>query len=136
LGWTSSQIDIVQSFRRSHLLQQQRERQHLDNNIEKAREIDEVGQPKSALLFSDGFTEQKGETPKWGRNSHGSRYKTTISSRVIGVEVVCGPIHENFVYYTDNLVTKGANIMIEVQRQGVYIYMYVCIIYIYMCIYI
>jgi hypothetical protein len=41
-----------------------------------------------------------------------------ITSRIIGVEVHCGPVHEVFLYYTDNLVDGGANIMIEIQRQG------------------
>jgi hypothetical protein len=62
-----------------------------------------------------------GGTPRWGINAHGARFKTQFKSRVIGVEVVCGPIHKFFTYYTDNLVAKGANIMIEVQRQGIVI---------------
>jgi hypothetical protein len=32
--------------------------------------------------------------------------------------VVCGPIDETFLYYTDNMVKSGANVMIEVQRRG------------------
>jgi len=36
-----------------------------------------------------------------------------IESRVIGVEVYCGPIKEVFLYYTDNLVSRRANIMVE-----------------------
>jgi hypothetical protein len=61
-GWTREQLHIVIEFLQHHLLQQQRERQHLDNNIAKARELDENGQPIQALFFSDGFTEEKGET--------------------------------------------------------------------------
>jgi hypothetical protein len=57
-------------------------------------------------------------TARYGINAHGQRFKLTTKSRVIGVEVVCGPLHKFFTYYTDNLVSKGANIMIEVQRQG------------------
>jgi hypothetical protein len=41
-----------------------------------------------------------------------------ITSRIIGVEAHCGPVHEVFLYYNDNLVDSGAKIMIEVQRQG------------------
>jgi hypothetical protein len=41
-------------------------------------------------------------------------------------EVVCGPIHKFFVYYTDNLVSKGANVMIEAQRRGDELYCIVC----------
>jgi len=40
-----------------------------------------------------------------------------IESRVIGVEMYCGFVKEVVLFYTDNLVQGGANIMIEVQRQ-------------------
>jgi hypothetical protein len=40
-------------------------------------------------------------------------------SRVIGVEVLCGPIDGVFLYTTDNMISSGGNIMIEVQRQGI-----------------
>ena len=60
----------------------------------------------------------KGNTPKKGsRNSKGDN--THITSRIIGVEVHCGPIHGTFLYYTDNLVSGGANIIIEVTRQAI-----------------
>ena len=39
-------------------------------------------------------------------------------SRVIGVEVYCGPINTVFLYTTDNMVSGGSNIMIEIQRQA------------------
>lgn len=56
-------------------------------------------------------------TPKVGvkRHSHAGKQ---IDSRVIGVEVICGSIETVFLYYTDNLVSGGANIMIEVIRQA------------------
>jgi hypothetical protein len=38
-------------------------------------------------------------------------------NRLIGVKVVCGPIDTHFLYSTDDLVSGGANIMIEVMRQ-------------------
>lgn len=68
----------------------------------------------------------KGDTVRWGLNAHGARFKTKTRSRVIGIEVVCGPIHKFFVYYTDNLVSKGANVMIEAQRRGDELYYIVC----------
>jgi len=42
----------------------------------------------------------------------------TFTSRYIGVEVGCGTFFEVFLYYTNDTVAGGANIMIEVQRQG------------------
>lgn len=56
-----------------------------------------------------------GNTPIFGRSIKGDLYMTT---RIIGVEVYCGDIQETFLFYTDNLVKGGANIMIEVQRRG------------------
>ena len=75
------------------------------------------------ILFSinsDGMTTAAGETPKFGRGGHRADHagQSTVTSRIIGVEVVCGPINTHFVYATDNLVSHGANIMVEVQRQG------------------
>ena len=56
-------------------------------------------------------------TPKFGGKRKANVSKQ-IESRVIGVEVYCGPVKEVFFYYTDNLVSGGANIMVEVQRQA------------------
>ena len=41
-----------------------------------------------------------------------------MGTRVIGVEVVCGPIDEVFLYLVDDLVGGGANFMIEVLRRA------------------
>jgi len=57
------------------------------------------------------------ETPKVGKDRH-SKGTQTMESRVIGVEVFCGTIETTFLYFTDNMVSGGANIMIEVQRQA------------------
>ena len=56
-------------------------------------------------------------TPKVGKKRH-STAKSQIESRVIGVEVYCGPVQTVFLYYTDNMVSGGANVMIEIQRQA------------------
>lgn len=55
-------------------------------------------------------------TPKFKANSKNT---TVIETRVIGVEVICGTIETTFLYLLDATVNGGANIMIEVQRQGV-----------------
>lgn len=60
-----------------------------------------------------------GNTPRQyvkGRSS--KAHKHHITSRVIGVEVHCGPVHGTLLYYTDNLTKGGANAIIEVTRQG------------------
>jgi hypothetical protein len=56
-----------------------------------------------------------GNTPFYGI---GSLKNHQMGTRIIGVQAVCGPIDETFLYYTHNLVKSGANIMIEVQRKG------------------
>jgi hypothetical protein len=57
-------------------------------------------------------------TPKYGRAGRMSSAKRQITSRVVGVEMYCGPIKTVVLYYTDDLVHNGANIMVEIQRQG------------------
>lgn len=52
------------------------------------------------------------------RNRKSKKSTTFISSRVIGVEVHCGPVHGTFLYYTDDLTKGGSNTIIEVTRQG------------------
>ena len=63
------------------------------------------------------MTIQRCNTPKFGKTRH-STAKAQIESRVIGVEAYCGPVEAVFLYVTDNMVSGGANIMIEVQRQA------------------
>ena len=58
-----------------------------------------------------------GDTPRLG-DQHAKSDTHHITSRVVGVEVHCGPIHGTFLYYTDNMIHSGANTIIEVTRQG------------------
>jgi hypothetical protein len=60
-----------------------------------------------------GDTPYKGARKKKGDNSK-------ITSRIIGVEVHCGPVHGTILYYVDNLVAGGANLIIELTRQCTY----------------
>lgn len=79
-----------------------------------------TGQPKTCLLFADGMTVVKGDTPRRGiRQSKAETSASHITSRIIGVEVHCGPIHGTMLYIMDNLVGGGANILIEVIRQSI-----------------
>jgi len=68
------------------------------------------------LLFPDAMTQYTCLTPRFKNNSKGDQ---KIESRLIGVEVYCGPIKTVFVYRTDALVVGGADIMIEVIRQAI-----------------
>jgi len=66
------------------------------------------------------MTASAGQTPIFGLGnrrmnpSESNRFET----RVIGVEVICGPVNTHFIYSTDELHSHGANIMIEIQRLG------------------
>ncbi len=57
-----------------------------------------------------------GDTVWWGKPVKTA--DAVFSSRIIGVEIYCGPIRETCYFVTDNLVDKGANTNIEVQRKG------------------
>ncbi len=52
------------------------------------------------------------------RSTNRSKVNDTITNRIIGVKVYCGPIKTVFIYNTDQLVRKGANIMIEIMQQA------------------
>jgi hypothetical protein len=72
-------------------------------------------------IFPDGMTATTGDTPSFrlnGRTSKEDKGKPCIESRIIGVRVVCGPVDELFIYYTDNFGSSGANTMCEVARQS------------------
>jgi hypothetical protein len=113
------QIRIVQEFKRLHIAQQSIERKALEVRKQLCLEVDDKGPPYQALLFPDGMTEMKGQTPKIG-SVRTTKVDHVIANRIIGVEVYCGPINTVFLYNTDQMVGKGANIMIEIMRQGLF----------------
>jgi hypothetical protein len=60
-----------------------------------------------------------GNTPRQRQRGRGNKHNTSfITSRVIGVEVHCGPVHGTLLYYTDDTTRGGGNTIIEVTRQG------------------
>lgn len=59
-----------------------------------------------------------GNTPWKGYRKRKGDADKKILSRIIGVEVHCGPIHGTMLYYVDNLVAGGSNLIIEITRQG------------------
>ena len=84
-----SQREVIQKFRQLHLSRQSQERQYLDSNKLLAAEVDENGNPLRALIFPDGMTQYTCRTPKFPRASKNDKY---IESRIIAMEVYCGPI--------------------------------------------
>jgi hypothetical protein len=117
--FTQSQRDIIKEFQKLHLDQQANERAYLNEKKFECQQLDQFGQPKIGMLYSDGMTIMSCNTPKFGKHHHSAGSQTNVvESRVIGVEVYCGPVNTVFLYYTDNMISGGANIMIEVQRQA------------------
>ena len=80
-----------------------------------AAKCDDAGNPLRLFLFGDGFTQYTCRAPKFPKESKGDSY---IETRIVGIEVVCGPIKTVLVYRTDQLVSGGANITIEMTRQA------------------
>ena len=112
-----SQREVIQKFRQLHLSQQSQERQYLDSNKLLAAEVDENGNPLRALIFPDGMTQYTCRTPKFPRASKNDKY---IESRIIAMEVYCGPIKTIFVYRMSSMIRGGANIMNELMRQALF----------------
>lgn len=102
-----NQRKIIAEIKRLHLRQQAGERLTLEANRLTAMENDARGQPKMALIFSDGMTIYMTNTPKLSKSNTKETVKT-IESRIIGVEVICGDINTMFLYYTDDMVSGGS----------------------------
>lgn len=105
-------------FRRLHLKQQQLEREQLEITKSRCRELDQMGMPKQALIFADAMTSSRGDTPKEGVERR-SKPGKTISNRVFGVQVICGPAEFMMYCSVDQLQMGGANLAIEVQRLAI-----------------
>ena len=95
-----------------------RERQQADIRRAEAREIDQLtGIYRHAYLLVDPCTNFRGNSPVVGKKAD----KTDITGkmakhfeqRIIGVEVVCGPIDGIFFYTTDNMQRGGANVIVS-----------------------
>jgi hypothetical protein len=54
--WSPAEKAIIEAYRRQHITQQFDERIKLQQNIAATYDLDENGQPVSALVFGDGMT--------------------------------------------------------------------------------
>jgi hypothetical protein len=118
--WTREQLEIILRLKRLHLLQQAQERMDSANRKEQAKmSVDKDGHPDKCYFEIDGYTEYKTKTPIVGqRKSKGDTKR--LSSRVIAAVVTCGNIDTRFIYTLNDLISGGANIMIEIVRQAIY----------------
>jgi hypothetical protein len=96
-----------------------KQRHDLEKRREQAKtDLDEKGHPRRAFFFNDAFTELKGDSPRFKSVTAKTKGMAKNTNRIFGVEVVCGDIVETFLYYADQFIAGGANILIEVQRQA------------------
>jgi len=104
----------LQKLHRLHILQQGTERQHAENFIEQSRKLAD-GQPIRGYFDIDPQSSYAGNSPKYSKERV-SKDNSVIENRNIGVRIVCGPIDEYISICTDNLIPKGANVLVEVAR--------------------
>jgi len=120
---TEVQRRILNDYLHTHLKIQKAEREEERLAIEQARETDHLGQPKQAFMLFDGFSIFKGVSPKWSRGVYGGKSHTEkeepkVENRIIAGIVICGDMDTVFVYSVDQLISGGANLMIEVIRRA------------------
>ncbi len=80
-----------------------------------AAKVDDAGNPVRMFLFSDSFTIYTCNSPRFAKESAVDKF---IETRILGTEVICGPIKTVVVYRTDVMVGGGANSTIELMRQA------------------
>ena len=121
LNWSKKQIDMIISLKDLHISQQAKERQDMENRMKQAAQsIDDEGNPEFAFLFPDGYSIHKTETPKLCRGAGKDKsLSETLSNRIMGFRVICGPIDTHFLYNLDDMVPGGCNIMIELMRTAI-----------------
>ncbi len=86
---------------------------------------------RTQFFFGNFITKYAGHTPKLGERI--SKNETSFfENRIFGVEIYCGPISEEVLIHTNELVRGGANLTVELQRRGKFYYLfntYDCITY-------
>jgi hypothetical protein len=113
--------DVLTKFRRAHLERQANERRDCELRRLEAAKVGPDGAPQMAFILCDAMTHRKGDVPKITvdkRQASSDSQAKCYSNRVVGVEVVCGPINTTFLYTMNNTVRSGANCIIEVIRQA------------------
>lgn len=109
---------MVLEYRRIHLSRQAHERANLERLKREAAEVDTMTkQPLRLFISADGFTEYRTAVPYVCTKRHQKGDAARLQNRQIGVEVICGPISEVWLYNISSFVRGGANLMVEVMRQ-------------------
>ncbi len=121
--WAPGQKRIVEDYIEVHYKIQEAERQAQREAILRAKKLNSLGQPEEAFMLFDGFSIFKGVSPKWGKGTYGGKSHTEkeepkVENRIIAGIVICGNVNTVFVYSMDQLVSGGANLMIEIIRRA------------------
>jgi hypothetical protein len=113
--------DMIYEFVRIHHRQQEAERLFSElQRLNAFKDTDENGDPICAFFLVDAMGQWTTESPKNGtKGATGKEWMTCpkFDTRLIAVEVVCGPIVSMFHYYHDATIGHGANTLIEVVRR-------------------
>jgi len=117
-GMTEEARMLVYDCKHAHVLQQELERKKSDVRREEARHIDATtGSPNHAFILVDPCTNYRGNSPIVGKKGDNTDVVGKLSKhfeqRIIGVEVVCGPVDGIFFYTTDNMQRGGANVLVS-----------------------
>ena len=122
--WSSAADQIINQWRHLHLAQQRLERDMMDKKAEIARTATDLrtGNPEYFFMAADFVSSYTGDTPFIkvnGRLSKEDHSKEKIETRMCGVRVICGDINEFWIFYTDNMMPGGANVMVEIIRRAI-----------------
>ena len=111
---------VVLAYRREHLNKQSAERDNVEALKHQAEHTFFPNRdPICFYMGADAYSDHKSRNPKLS-NSKGDTFPVDdIANRCMGVEVICGPINTVFLYYTDDFIKKGSNLMVEVMRRAI-----------------
>jgi hypothetical protein len=82
--------------------------------------IEGTGQPKFLFINPDGMEARKTNLPKVYIKTKHSESGKVIEQRLMGVEVVCGPLHCTLCFICDNMAYGGQDLMIEIYRLTIF----------------
>jgi len=114
--------DMIHDYVRIHHQQQEAERLFAElQKLKSYKSKDTDGDSVFAWFLIDAMGTYATESPKYGtKGATGKEWAhcPKFETRLIAVEVVCGPVVAVFHYYTDATIGHGANTLIEVVRRA------------------
>ena len=94
-SFTEGQRNIFKAYKKAHLEIQSRERKVLEEQRIICEKIDSrTGAVLKGLVHMDGMTVKTLNTPRIGKGRCNREKEKHMTTRVIGCELICGPIKE------------------------------------------